>query len=44
MGANWFRQGAEGYECKQPTVTHGLTVLRTLIANDNVEYDYALAA
>ena len=43
-GAIWSRQCVKDCECKYPTVTHGLTVLQTLIANDNVEYNYALAA
>ena len=46
MGAKWYRQGNEGGECKQSTVTNGLKIVtKLIIANDNYYYnDVALAA
>lgn len=43
MGTKWFRQSNEIILCK---AVRNMTVkmFKPLIANDNVEYEYALAA
>ena len=42
MGAKWFRRGKKEKKCKQ--VRYNLNRSKTIVANNNDNFDYALAA